>query len=140
MYFFSSLIYFRFRYTFSLKPYDLNLTMVDCFPSLVGPSWWHLSNSMSTSSSEKFRYLTITCLAFLVISLVVSCSLRVMLPSITDSLLWHWWRSSTSCDNSLLTFSVIISSILSSPTVSSNLKGLMLLPLLGVLAIDWFAD
>ena len=115
------LIYFRFRYTFSLKACDLNLTTIaDCFPSLVVPNRRHLSNCMSSSSSEKLRFLTITILAFLVISSVASCQLGVMSSSIAHALLWYCWRSSTYCDNSLFTFFVTISSLSSSGTLSSN--------------------
>ena len=53
---FFPLIFFRFYYTFPLKACDLNLAVVDCFPSLVGPNRWHLSSSMSTSSSEKLIF------------------------------------------------------------------------------------
>ena len=117
---FFPLISFCFWYTFSLKACVLNLTIVDSFPSLVGPNRWHLSNFMSTSSSEKFWFLTIAFLAFLVISSIVSCSLGVIPSSITHAFLWYCWRSSTACDNSLFTFFVTISLLSSSATLSSN--------------------
>ena len=93
-----------------MKFYYCRLYISSCSQSV------YLSNSLSTSSYEKLRFIMSSAL---VISLVVSCSLRIWPSSMIHALLWFWWRSSTSCYNRLVTFYETISSLLSLATLSN---------------------
>ena len=99
---------------------DLRNTMVVCWPSFNGPTWWQLSSSYCTSSSPNPRLWVRACFTFSVICFSFSSSFKLMSWTRIHAWCWYWCKLSNLIDNFVLTFCMILSLYLSALTVFSK--------------------